>query len=110
VRPAVPEHLRLLVDGSQPLLGTAARSRAFGTGRARVDVDSDPVSSPADAAAFSVDRGGGLLRRDAALRRRAFEQQGAARAQALPALMSLSWQASSPDGGRSARRPRRRGW
>jgi DNA-binding CsgD family transcriptional regulator len=94
VRPAVPVHLRLLVDGSQPLLAPDSALRELGTVVHRVDDDSDPVLvARLTAAAFSVDEVEGCC---AALRHfvaEASEQQGAARAQALPALMSLSWQA-----------------
>ena len=94
VHPAVPDHLRLLVAGSQPLLATDAELRGFGELVHRVGVDSDPVFvARLTAAAFSVDQVEDCCRALRHFVAEAFEQQGAARAQALPALMSLSWQA-----------------
>ena len=94
LRPDVPAQLQLLVDASQPLLAPDSVLREIGTVVHRVGVDGDPVLvARLTAAAFSVDQVEGCC---AAMRHfvaEAFEQQGAARAQALPALMSLSWQA-----------------
>ena len=94
VQPAVPEPLRLMAAASQPLLATDGELHGFGELVQAVRVDSDPVFvARLTAAAFSVDQVEDCCPPMRHFVAEAFEQQGAARAQALPALMSLSWQA-----------------